>query len=323
MLPFDLPVPVALARPIEQLPDSAGLDLVQGKVDGWRALVRTGPEARVWSRHGTDLTRAFSDVASAAALLPPAVLDGELIAVTPDGNLSFALLQTRSGKGPRPGAGFAVQVAAFDLLALDDVDTRPLPYEERNRRLVKLLAAGPPQIRPLPVTDDLAEARTWVGRLNGGVEGLLLKPAASRYVGGGYGSGWRKWRERHPVDAVVVGIVPAANPRQQAAVLAQPDARGRLRAVGVSLPLSDVLRAELAPLLRPIGDDLAELPGVVGGLPGSPAVRYLPVEPTIVVEMLVDQARPEFGRYRHRSRVVRRRPDLTPDQIRPATPSRR
>ncbi|MFD0351891.1 hypothetical protein ACFQ0M_48730 [Kitasatospora aburaviensis] len=164
------------------------------------------------------------------------MLDGELIAVTPDGNLSFALLQTRSGKGPRPGAGFAVQVAAFDLLALDDVDTRPLPYEERNRRLVKLLAAGPPQIRPLPVTDDLAEARTWVGRLNGGVEGLLLKPAASRYVGGGYGSGWRKWRERHPVDAVVVGIVPAANPRQQAAVLAQPDARGRLRAVGVSLP---------------------------------------------------------------------------------------
>ncbi|MFD0351892.1 hypothetical protein ACFQ0M_48735 [Kitasatospora aburaviensis] len=64
-------MPVALARPIEQLPDSAGLDLVQGKVDGWRALVRTGPEARVWSRHGTDLTRAFSDVASAAALLPP------------------------------------------------------------------------------------------------------------------------------------------------------------------------------------------------------------------------------------------------------------
>ncbi|MFJ2582811.1 hypothetical protein [Kitasatospora aureofaciens] len=78
----------------------------------------------------------------------------------------------------------------------------------------------------------------------------------------------------------------------EAAVLAQPDAHGRLRLVGVSLPLSPELRRELVTLLRPLGDQLAELPGTVGGLPGSPPVSYLPVAPEVVVEVLADQDRP-------------------------------
>ncbi|MFB8243275.1 hypothetical protein ACFC58_42750 [Kitasatospora purpeofusca] len=73
----------------------------------------------------------------------------------------------------------------------------------------------------------------------------------------------------------------------------------------MSLPLPAPLRAELAGLLRPAGDRLAELPGTVGGLPGSPPIPYLPVAPEIVVEVLADQDRPEFGRYRHRPRVTR------------------
>ncbi|WP_158712102.1 hypothetical protein [Streptomyces rimosus] len=56
------------------------------------------------------------------------------------------------------------------------------------------------------------------------------------------------------------------------------------------------------------------------GLPGAPPVVYLPVWPEVVVEVEADQASPaEFGRFRHRPRVVRVRVDLAVDEL-PETP---
>ncbi|MFJ6384703.1 ATP-dependent DNA ligase [Kitasatospora sp. NPDC092039] len=303
---------VALARPIDRLPASAGSDRVEPKLDGWRGVLAGGPVPRLYSRHGTDLSRAFSDVVQAAAELPPCVLDGEVIAVLDTGALSFARLQTRSGKGPRPGADFTVQFAAFDVLA-DDTDLRPLPYLERRRHLLDLLESAPATIWPVPMTDDLDQAKAWFGSLGGGVEGCVLKPARSRYIAG-YSSGWRKFRVTTTVEAVVVGIVPGSSPARQAAVLAQPDARGRLRPVGISLPLDQAQRSELASLLHPTGSDLTELPGTLGGLPGSAPVAFLPVEPEVVVEIETDE-RAEFARYRHRPKVKRVRADLRPEHL--------
>ncbi|MEY9944248.1 ATP-dependent DNA ligase [Kitasatospora sp. GAS1066B] len=313
--PFELPIEVALARPITRLPASAEGLSAQAKVDGWRAILLTGPEPRVFSRHGKDLTKAFADIAEAARFLPPSVLDGELVAVLPTGELSFGLLQTRSGKGPKAGAGFAAQFAAFDALSAGDTDLRDRPHLERHARLLGLLEGAPPGVQPLPITGDLDEARRWFGALGGGVEGCVLKPTGSRYRPG-YASNWLKFRVHHSVDAVVVGITPGSTPAGQAAVLAQPNTRGQLRPVGVSLPLGQTMRAELAPLLRPVGGELVELPGTLGGLPGAPQVSYLPVHPDVVVEIEVDQ-KLEFGRYRHRPRVLRMRGDLTADQVTP------
>ncbi|MER5896558.1 hypothetical protein [Streptomyces sp. NPDC001876] len=59
--------------------DRAGLSL-ESKFDGWRCQILTGV-GRLWSRHGTDLTAPFADVARAARFLPECVLDGELVAV--------------------------------------------------------------------------------------------------------------------------------------------------------------------------------------------------------------------------------------------------
>ncbi|MFG3229578.1 hypothetical protein ACGF07_33015 [Kitasatospora sp. NPDC048194] len=177
MAPFDLPIGLALARPIDRLPASAGRDRAEPKLDGWRGLLAAGPAARLYSRHGTDLSRAFSDVVPAAAELPPCVLDGEVIAVLRTGALSFARLQTRSGKGPKPGADFTVQFAAFDALA-DDTDRRPLPYLERHELLLGLLENAPPTIWPVPMTDNLDQAKAWFKSLGGGVEGCVSKPAA-------------------------------------------------------------------------------------------------------------------------------------------------
>ncbi|MER7702472.1 hypothetical protein ABTX81_06195 [Kitasatospora sp. NPDC097605] len=52
----------------------------------------------MFCRHGTDLTRAFSDTAAAASVLPPGDIDGELIAVTFTGEVSFGRPQTRTGE---------------------------------------------------------------------------------------------------------------------------------------------------------------------------------------------------------------------------------
>lgn len=85
--------------------------------------------------------------------------------------------------------------------------------------------------------------------------------------------------------------------------------------MAVSLPLTPYVRAAVAPLLHAAGGEMRELSGTVGGLPGADPVRFLPVEPEVVVEIEGDQDRLEFGRYRHRPRVRRVRGDLTPDLI--------
>ncbi|GGU41099.1 hypothetical protein GCM10010289_72500 [Streptomyces violascens] len=196
------------------------------------------------------------------------------------------------------------------MLAVGDADWRPQPYAERRAELLQLLDGGPATVRPVPATGDAREALLWVGALDG-VEGIVAKRAAGRYVDG-LRSGWVKWRQRHTTEAVVIGVT-GATPAAQAFVLGRRSG-GRMRAVGVSLPVGDRLRREVASLLRAAGER-QELAGTVGGLPGADPVWYVPVEPEVVVEIEVDQDRLEFGRYRHRPRVRRVRGDLTPDLL--------
>jgi bifunctional non-homologous end joining protein LigD len=309
--PFALPAPLALARAVTAVPELPGWTL-EPKWDGWRCQIHTATR-RVWSRHGTDLSRQFSDVADAAAGLPDAVLDGELVAVLADGTgVAFDRLQTRAGRrGPRRGADFTVHVALFDVLAVGDTDWRPRPYAERRTELLRLLEGGPPTLRAVPTIEDRRQARKWVGAL-AGVEGLVGKRNDAPYAAG-LASGWVKWRERHTTEAVVIGVT-GRTPAAQALVLGRPTG-GQMRAVGVSLPLTQQVRLAVAPLLHAAGEEMRELPGTVGGLPSADPVRFLPVKPEVVVEIEVDQPRLEFGRYRHRPRVRRVRGDVSPELV--------
>ncbi|MFB7836143.1 hypothetical protein [Streptomyces sp. NPDC056056] len=100
-LPFALPVPLATCRPVAHVPASGELAL-EPKLDGWRCQILAG-SGRIWSRHATDLTSRFNDVAQASRSLPPCVLDGELVAALDDGTISFGSLQSRSPRGRRRG----------------------------------------------------------------------------------------------------------------------------------------------------------------------------------------------------------------------------
>jgi ATP-dependent DNA ligase len=75
---------------------------------------------------------------------------------------------------------------AFDLLAIGGVDLRTQRWTVRRLRLERLSVGWTTALQLSPVTDDIEEAREWFDVLPGamGVEGLVVKGAASRYVGG-------------------------------------------------------------------------------------------------------------------------------------------
>jgi ATP-dependent DNA ligase len=74
---------------------------------------------------------------------------------------------------------------AFDLLAIDQVDIRMMRLSGRQKRLSSLATAWRPPLQLSPVTDDPDEAREWLDAFSySGVEGLVVKGAASRYQPG-------------------------------------------------------------------------------------------------------------------------------------------
>jgi ATP-dependent DNA ligase len=209
------------------------------------------------------------------------VLDGELVALR-GGRPAFAALQ--SYRGRRAGDDTQILFIAWDLLAVGDQDWRRRPLSERRTGLLERLPAGPHRIQPVPATTDPDQAERWWRHPTDLIEGIVLKPLAAPYRPG-YASGWLKLRRTHTVELVVLGVTGRG--RTTALVLGAPDEGGRPRAVGVSLPLPSAAHRELAPLLRPSGDE-GLLPGVVGGLPGAESIPYQPVHPDTVVEVATD-----------------------------------
>ena len=117
-------------------PPGGGRWVHELKLDGFRMGVFVAGRGktrgvRIISRKGTDYTAEFPELVAAAMDLPAraALLDGEVVVLDEHGRSSFQLLQ-QLGTSRRGLAFFA-----FDLLALDGEDLKPLPLEERKRRL--------------------------------------------------------------------------------------------------------------------------------------------------------------------------------------------
>lgn len=120
------PVPVALAKAVEQVPTADSLPggcAYELKWDGFRlVVVREVDGARLWSRQGKDLTARFHDIARAAAaqLAPGAVVDGKLV-IWADDRLDFGLLQRRLVTGlsglPALVRAHPASFVVFDLLS--------------------------------------------------------------------------------------------------------------------------------------------------------------------------------------------------------------
>lgn len=105
------------------------------------------------------------------------------------------------------------------------------------------------------------------------------------------------------MDCVVLGVTGSLT-EPGSLVLALPEEDGPSRAVGVSLPVPRHLLRAVTEALTPADLPRRTLPGVVGGLPGQRGTEYLPVVPTLLVEVSADPVA-EYGRFRHRPRILR------------------
>ncbi|MFD9126896.1 ATP-dependent DNA ligase [Kitasatospora sp. NPDC059571] len=183
---------------------------LEWKLDGIRIQVhRDGPEVAVFTRGLDDITARVPEIVAAARGLPvrTAVLDGEAIALGPDGRprpFQVTAARTASRQDPeRLRAEVPLHPYVFDLLHLDGEDLVDAPGERRWGALAGVADAS---LRvPRTVTADPAAAADFLAdALAAGHEGVLVKDPAAPYAAGRRGAGWIKVKPHHTLDLVVL-----------------------------------------------------------------------------------------------------------------------
>lgn len=225
------------------------------KLDGFRMQCRIEKgKAQLLTRTGQDWTHRFPGVAHAAAQLPhrSVLLDGELVALQPDGRSSFQLLQRALSEG----AEATLAYYAFDLLYLDGYDLSPAPLETRKDTLKRVL-------EPMPQGGTVRYSDHVVGggpafydaacRL--GLEGMIAKRRAGPYRAG-RGGDWLKVKCLYRQEFVIGGYTDPSGSRTGFGALllgVYEDNRlvyaGRV-GTGFNTALLKTLAARLKPLQR-------------------------------------------------------------------------
>jgi DNA ligase-1 len=183
---------------------------LEWKLDGARVQVhKAGDEVRVFSRRLNEVGEGLPEVIEAVRALPvrSAVLDGEAIALRPDGTPQpFQVTMRRFGRrldAPELRRELPLSVFFFDCLHLDGDDLTPRPTYERHAALVR--AAPPPLLVPRLVTADREAAEAFLdAALAAGHEGVMAKSLAAPYEAGERGGAWRKLKVAHTLDLVVL-----------------------------------------------------------------------------------------------------------------------
>jgi bifunctional non-homologous end joining protein LigD len=184
--------------------------LFEIKWDGYRAVtfIENG-KARLVSRNQNDLTPRYSELKDLPKFIKAerAVLDGEVVALDPDGRSSFSLMQQRTGfrPGGRRGATNAdvpVLYYAFDLLYLDGYDWRRVALEGRKRKLASIIKIGD-SLRYSDHYEQQGKALFKIAREKG-LEGILAKRRNSCYEERRTRD-WLKIKIRHEIECVVGG----------------------------------------------------------------------------------------------------------------------
>jgi bifunctional non-homologous end joining protein LigD len=184
------------------------------KYDGIRAIADIAPggsSVQLWSRLGNDKTSQFPEIAGALAAWARRrrdriVLDGEIVALDPDGQpAGFQRLQGRIHVKDEPGAIGRVAIVFFDVLRIGAADLRERPLTERRVALESLLAgSGNATVR---LSEQVAgDGRALYERaLANGWEGLIVKHGASKYRSGKRSPDWIKLKIVHEQEFVVGG----------------------------------------------------------------------------------------------------------------------
>ena len=194
--------------------------LFELKYDGFRMLAeRRKGEVCLLYRSGRDATPIFPEIEKAVADLPfDLILDGEAVALDEAGRPVFQLLQRRAQRTRRIDVEQAAVATpatyfAFDLVAFEGYDLRPLPLSVRKDLLHRIFAlAG--ETGPLRTLDAVPERGEdlYAAVVGLGLEGIVAKRADSPYRGG-YAPDWFKVRVDQTEDFAILGFEPVPGAR--------------------------------------------------------------------------------------------------------------
>lgn len=216
------------------------------KWDGYRILADVGRKVRLVSRGGKDYTHLFPHASELSHMLADGgCVDGELVALGPDGRPDFSLLH----KADRDGTRELLRYMVFDLLRLGDRDLTAEPWSTR-RELLDQMGGTEHVVVPPAYTGSFDHA--WLAAEELGLEGVVAKRTDSAYAPGERSSAWLKVKRALHQEVVVVGV--RAGKRDIASLLvAVPDDEGELRYAGrVGTGFSNAQLADIGAKLRRI-----------------------------------------------------------------------
>ena len=192
-------------KPVATLPEGEKWTF-EIKFDGYRCIaVKRVREVTLFSRHEKVLNRRFPSVVEALASLEgDFVLDGELVALDPQGKPSFQLLQGAFSQS------LPIHFYAFDLLNKKGEMLVNLPLSRRRKLLESLLAAAKDPLRLSPLLQaPSGQILAAVRKL--GLEGVVGKRIDSIYESGERSGAWIKLRTNREQEFVIGGYIPGGH----------------------------------------------------------------------------------------------------------------
>jgi DNA ligase D-like protein (predicted ligase) len=188
--------------PVSRLPEGPEWSY-EIKLDGYRLeAVRSAGRTTLYSRRRNVLNHKFPNIATALKDLPDdTVIDGELVALGPDGRPDFNLLQNFRSAESR------IIYFAFDILIHRQRNLTQLPLSERRAILSSVIEAG--DHVALSQVSDRSAAEMLKFIKHHGLEGAVAKRSDSVYQPGQRTGLWSKYRINLGQEFVVGGYVPS------------------------------------------------------------------------------------------------------------------
>ena len=314
----NVPFPPMEAELVDEIPVGEKWQY-EPKWDGFRGVLENdGGELALWSRNGRPLLRYFPELRPLGDHLPPhSALDGEIV-IERAGRLDFDAMQMRLHPAESRVRKLAAETPstyiAFDILLWngEPIHTRPL----RERRPAMLESAR--GFRISPASADIAQARTWLDRLETlGLDGIIAKRTDVPYKPGSR-EAVRKVKKHKTADCVITGY--RVNGKRIAVLnlgLYRKD--GTLDFAGHTSGITGTLQDQLQKMLPPLRVEeepaTGRQPGMENRWTGSRwsqgrDLEWIPVAPKVVCEVRYDKV--EELRFRHGTRFLRFRPDKDP-----------
>ncbi|MGH8200089.1 MAG: non-homologous end-joining DNA ligase [Steroidobacteraceae bacterium] len=220
-------MPDTLAPMLAMTGEAARSDIdwrFEPKLDGYRVIAFIADtKVRLQSRRGIDLTPQFPEIVTELAGFggEHMILDGEIVALGPDGRPSFNALQNRAQRRGEKDIAEAQRqspaiLVCFDLLHFAGVNLRSAPYVERRRYLSQCLLPSA-HIQLIHAGED-AEA-LYAAAIASGYEGVVAKRLDSIYQPGQRVTAWRKVRPVRSAEFVIGGCTQGKGARESLGAL--------------------------------------------------------------------------------------------------------